>query len=159
MKMMEIDVEKIKIFFLSYLYFPKEENYNKEKNEKKSIPLYEYENLLKNKEIEKLELLEQSKDFNRKANFLYGKNKFKIEMKISNKKFNDFQRNFDYERKELKEEKKDLTVISLPQPKMDIYFNLSDIEFMFYKSNFASIINNKQNAQLFIYLKKFEFKI
>ena len=42
---------------------------------------------------------------------------------------------------------------------MDIYFNLSDIEFMFYKSNFASIINNKQNAQLFIYLKKFEFEI
>ena len=157
--MMEIDVEKIKIFFLSYLYFPKEENYNKEKNEKKSIPLYEYENLLKNKEIEKLELLEQTKDFNRKANFLYGKNKFKIEMKISNKKFNDFQRKFDYERKELKEEKKDLTVISLPQPKMDIYFNLSDIEFMFYKANFASIVNNKQNAQLFIYLKKFEFEI
>ena len=95
MKMMEIDVEKIKIFFLSYLYFPKEENHNNKKNEKKSIPIYEYDNLLKNKEIEKLELLEQTKDFNRKANFLYGKNKFKIEMKISNKKFNDFQRKFD----------------------------------------------------------------
>ena len=42
---------------------------------------------------------------------------------------------------------------------MNIYFYLSDIEFMFYKANFVSIINNNQNAELFIYLKKFKFEI
>ena len=157
MKMTEIGVEKIKILFLSYLYFPKEQNNNKEKNEKYNIPLYDYDNLMNNKEIEKLELIEQSSDFNRKAKFIYDKNLFTIKMQISNKKLNDFQRKFTHEISELGEEKKNLTIIS--QPEMNIDFYLSDIEFMFYKANFASIINNNQNAELFIYLKKFKFEI
>ena len=157
MKMTEIGVEKIKILFLSYLYFPKEQNNNKEKNEKYNIPLYDYDNLMINKEIEKLELIEQSSDFNRKAKFIYDNNLFTIKMQISNKKLNDFQRKFTHEISELGEEKKNLTIVS--QPEMNIYFYFSDIEFMFYKANFASIINNNQNAELFIYLKKFKFKI
>ena len=153
---MKINIGKINILFLSYLYFPSEENVeNKDKNKLYS---YEYENLLKNKEIEKIELIEQNKYFNKKAEFIYNKNKFKIEAPISNKKLIDFQRKFDKEKKELNEDKKDLTIISKPQPKLIIYFNLSDIEFIFYKANFASIINNDEKAELFFYLKKFEFE-
>ena len=87
---MKINIGKINILFLSYLYFPSEENVeNKDKNKLYS---YEYENLLKNKEIEKIELIEQNKYFNKKAEFIYNKNKFKIEAPISNKKLIDFQR-------------------------------------------------------------------
>ena len=149
--MMKIDIEKIKILFFGYLYFPKEKNDNQEK-----AP-YDYDNLLKNKEIEKLELIEQSNGFNKKANFYYGKNEFKIEMEIVNQKLNNFQRKFSNEIKELKENKNKLTIIS--DPKMNIYFNLSNIEFIFYKANFASIINNNETAELFIYLNKFDFEI
>ena len=58
-KMNEIEIDKIKIFFLSYLYFSKEEEVNDNKNENvpKIILPYEYNYLIKSKEIEKIEFL------------------------------------------------------------------------------------------------------
>ena len=128
--MTKIDIEKIKIFFLSHLCFPENENNNKEK-------IYNIDNY---KEIEIIELIQQNTDFNKKAHFIIERNEFKLEFEIVNKKLNDFQNKFDEVRKELKDEKRKIRITS--EVKMFIYFNLSDIEFIFYKSNFSSIINN-----------------
>ena len=144
--MTNIEIENIKILFFSHLYFQNGENINKEK----------FYNLNDCKEIEKIELIQESKDFNKKAHFFYEKNKFKLEFEITNKKLNDFQNKFAEVRKELKEEKRTIRITSTP--KMFIYFNLSDIEFIFYNSNFAAIINNNQKPELYIYLKKFDFE-
>ena len=144
--MTKIDVEKIKIFFLSHLYFPENENNNKEK-------IYNIDNY---KEIEIIELIQQNTDFNKKAHFIIERNEFKLEFEIVNKKLNDFQNKFDEVRKELKDEKRKIRITS--EVKMFIYFNLSDIEFIFYKSNFSSIINNNEKPELYIYLKKFDFE-
>ena len=144
--MTKIDVEKIKIFFLSHLYFPENENNNKEK-------IYNIDNY---KEIEIIELIKQNTDFNKEAHFIIEKNEFKLEFEIVNKKLNDFQNKFDEVRKELKDEKRKIRITS--EVKMFIYFNLSDIEFIFYKSNFSSIINNNEKPELYIYLKKFDFE-
>ena len=151
--MISIDIEKIKLYYFSYLYFPDE---NKEKNESNNLNISEFNNLLNNKEIETIELIQQSRDFNKKAKFIYEKNKFKIEFEITNKKLNECQNNFYQTRRELNDYKKDMTITSIP--KMLISFNLSNIEFIFYKSNFAAIINNKEKPELYIYLKKFEFE-
>ena len=157
-KMNEIEIDKIKIYFLSYLYFSKEEEVNDNKNENvpKIILPYEYNYLIKSKEIEKIELVEKSQDFNKKAYFKYSKNEFQIEFEITNKKLNDFQTKFDEVRKELKDDKKKLKITSTP--KMHIYFKFSDIEFIFYQSNFAAIINGNEKPKLYIYLKKFGFE-
>ena len=144
--MTNIEIENIKILFFSHLYFQNGENINKEK----------FYNLNDCKEIEKIELIQESKDFNKKAHFFYEKNKFKLEFEITNKKLNDFQNKFAEVRKELKEEKRTIRITSTP--KMFIYFNLSDIEFIFYNSNFAAIINNNQKPELYIYLNKFDFE-
>ena len=154
---MKIDIDKIKILFLSYFYFSDNEKSNKEKIEEKYFNPYEYNYLLKNKEIEKLELIQQTKDYNQKAHFICDKNKFIIEMEITNKKLNDFQKQFENERKELfPDDRKRIRITSTP--KIIIYFNLSDIEFMFYRANFAAIVNNDETSELYIYLKKFDFE-
>ena len=154
---MKIDIDKIKILFLSYFYFSDNEKNNKEKIEEKYFNPYEYNYLLKNKEIEKLELIQQTKDYNQKAHFICDKNKFIIEMEITNKKLNDFQKQFENERKELfPDDRKRIRITSTP--KIIIYFNLSDIEFMFYRANFAAIVNNDETSELYIYLKKFNFE-
>ena len=136
--MTKIDIEKIKILFLSHLYFPENENNNKEK-------IYNIDNY---KEIEIIELIQQNTDFNKKAHFIIERNEFKLEFEIVNKKLNDFQNKFDEARKELKDEKRKIRITS--EVKMFIYFNLSDIEFIFYKSNFSSIINNNEKPELYI---------
>ena len=143
-KMNEIEIDKIKIYFLSYLYFPKEEEVNDNKNENvpKIILPYEYDYLIKSKEIEKIELIEKSQDFNKKAYLKYSKNEFQIEFEITNKKLNDFQTKFDEVRKELKDDKKKLKITSTP--KMHIYFKFSDIEFIFYQSNFEKLTFNEK---------------
>ena len=65
--MTKIDIEKIKILFLSHLYFPENENNNKEK-------IYNIDNY---KEIEIIELIQQNTDFNKKAHFIIERNEFK----------------------------------------------------------------------------------
>ena len=144
--MIKIDIEKIKILFLSHLYFPENENNNEEKTP----------NINDYKDIELIELIQQKNYFNKKAHFIIEKNEFKLEFEIVNKKLNDLQNKFDEVRKELKDEKRIIRITSTP--KMFIHFKLSDIEFIFFKSNFSTIINNNEKPELYIYVKKFDFE-
>ena len=77
-----------------------------------------------------------------------------ISFKLNNQKFTKIERKFKNIIKEFNNDKKRSFLNIL----MTINFYLSDIEFMFYHGDFASIINNNDEPELYIYLKKFYYE-
>ena len=138
--MKTMKIEKVKLYYLKYIIFPE--------GSKESF---------ENKDIEKIYLVPEKTNFIKEATFSFNnENEFKISLNLTNQSINEVQNKL-YEKTEgnikTKEELKKLKIID--NPELNITFNLLNINFLFYSSNFPSIINNNQKPELFIYLKKF----
>ena len=142
--MKTMKIEKVKLYYLKYIIFPE--------GSKESF---------ENKDIEKIYLVPEKTNFIKEATFSFNNEKeFKISLNLTNQSINEVQNKL-YEKTEgnikTKEELKKLKIID--NPELNITFNLLNINFLFYSSNFPSIINNNQKPELFIYLIQIAKKI
>ena len=158
---MKIGIKKVELFCLGPIYFPEEKEIinNNRKSSKININNYKYsyEYFKECKTINSLKLIPlKISSIDKTCILRINNNLMEISFRMHNQKLNNFEQKFKYIKKAFNIETKSKT--SIGDISMTINFFLSDIEFMFYHGDFSTIINNNEEAELYIYLKKFYYE-
>ena len=158
---MKIGIKKVELFCLGPIYFPEEKEIinNKRKSSKININNYKYsyEYFKECKTINSLKLIPlKISSIDKTCILRINNNLMEISFRMHNQKLNNFEQKFKYIKKAFNIETKSKT--SIGDISMTINFFLSDIEFMFYHGDFSSNINNNDEVDLYIYLKKFYYE-
>ena len=148
-------IKKVDLLCLGAIYFP-------EKLDDKGIDnnlimfgknyKYSYNFFKENLEIDFIELVPLKINSENGATLEINNDKFEIFFKINNQQINKFQDKFSPSKKVLNPNTKKKKKIM--ECEMTITFNISDIEFMFYQSDFKAVVNGDEWPELYIYLKK-----